>query len=99
MGELLQISKKKGLPRYETLQPHYNLYERAEFETDLAPLCLRENIGVIPYFSLASGFLAGKYRSEADLAKSARGALLKKYLTSAGSEILSPRARLANTHT
>src|SRR5260370_29381035 len=72
LGEALQISRKKGLPRYETLQPHYNLYERAEFETDLAPLCMRENIGVIPYFSLASGFLAGKYRSEADLATSAR---------------------------
>src|ERR1700732_2636490 len=68
LGESLRISKKKGLPRYESLQPLYNLYERAEFEAELAPLCVREKIGVIPYFSLASGFLAGKYRSEADLA-------------------------------
>src|SRR5260370_33552949 len=77
-----------GLPRYESLQPHYNLYERAEFEAELAPLCLREKIGVIPYFSLASGFLAGKYRSEADLAKSARGSLVKKYLNERGFRIL-----------
>src|SRR3981189_1077628 len=66
LREALQISEKKGLPRYESLQPHYNLYERAEFETELAPLCLREKIGGIPYFSLASGFLTGKDRSEAD---------------------------------
>jgi aryl-alcohol dehydrogenase-like predicted oxidoreductase len=98
LGEALQISRKKGLPRYETLQPHYNLYERAEFETDLAPLCLRENIGVIPYFSLASGFLAGKYRSEADLAKSARGSLVKKYLNERGFEILSALDQVAKAH-
>jgi len=88
LGEALQIGKKKGLPRYESLQPRYNLYERAEFEAELARLCLRENIGVIPYFSLASGFLAGKYRSEADLAKSARGSLVKKYLNERGFRIL-----------
>ncbi len=98
LGEALQISRKKVLPRYESLQPHYNLYERAEFETDLAPLCLRENIGVIPYFSLASGFLAGKYRSEADLAKSARGSLVKKYLNERGFEILSALDQVAKAH-
>src|SRR6202171_2472031 len=87
LGEALQISKKKGLPRYESLQPHYNLYGRAGFEADLARLCLGENIGVIPYFSLASGFLAGKYRSEADLARSARGASVKKYLNERGFRI------------
>src|ERR1700732_5003418 len=98
LGENLQVSKKKGLPRYESLQPLYNLYDRAEFETDLAPLCLRENIGVIPYFSLASGFLAGKYRSEADLAKSARGNFVKKYLNDRGFRILGALDQVAKTH-
>jgi len=98
LGEALQIGKKKGLPRYESLQPHYNLYERAEFEAELAPLCLREKIGVIPYFSLASGFLAGKYRSEADLAKSARGTLVKKYLNERGFRILGALDQVAKTH-
>ena len=98
LGEALQVSKKKGLPRYESLQPHYNLYERAEFEPELAPLCLRENIGVIPYFSLASGFLAGKYRSEADLGKSARATFVKKYLNERGFRILSALDQVAKTH-
>ncbi len=98
LGEALQISKKKNLPRYESLQPHYNLYERAEFERELAPLCLRENIGVIPYFSLASGFLAGKYRSEADLAKSARATFVKKYLNERGFRILGALDQVAKTH-
>ena len=62
LGEALQIGKKKGLPRYESLQPHYNLYERAEFESELAPLCVRENIAVIPYFS--RGTLVKKYLNE-----------------------------------
>ena len=59
-----QVSAAKGLPRYESLQPWYNLYDRAQFEEGPAPLCRRENIGVVSYFSLASGFLTGKYRSE-----------------------------------
>lgn len=98
LEEALQISKKRGLPRYESLQPHYNLYERAEFEAELAPLCVRENIGVIPYFSLASGFLTGKYRSEADLAKSARGTFVKKYLNERGFRILGALDQVAKTH-
>jgi len=98
LGEALEISQKKSLPRYESLQPHYNLYERAGFETELALLCLRENIGVIPYFSLASGFLAGKYRSEADLLKSARGTLVKKYLNERGFRILDALDQVARTH-
>jgi len=98
LGEALQIGKKKGLPRYESLQPHYNLYERAEFEAELAPLCVRENIGVIPYFSLASGFLAGKYRSEADLTKSARATFVKKYLNERGFRILGALDQVAKTH-
>jgi hypothetical protein len=84
----LQIRKKNRLARYESLQPHYNLYERSGFETELALLCLRENIGVIPYFSLASGVPAGKYRSEADLPTSARGTFVKKYLNERGFRVL-----------
>ena len=76
------------LPRYETLQPLYNLYARAEFEAKLQPLCVERGLGVIPYFSLASGFLTGKYRSEADFAKSARGAGMKKYMNPRGMKIL-----------
>src|SRR5215469_16734806 len=65
LAQALEVSRSKGLPRYATLQPHYNLYERASFEGDLQALCRRERLGVIPYFALAAGFLTGKYRSEA----------------------------------
>ncbi len=77
LAEALRISTDKGLPRYESLQPHYSLVERAEFEGPLEDLCLKEKIGVIGYYSLASGFLTGKYRSKADaegrIARRARG--------------------------
>ena len=88
LAEASKVSKQHGLPRYECLQPHYNLYERAAYENDLEPLCLKEGIGVIPYFALASGFLTGKYRSEADLAKGPRGQMVKKYLDERGFRIL-----------
>lgn len=88
LADALAVSKAKGLARYESLQPHYNLYERASFEAKLQPLCVKENIGVIPYFSLASGFLTGKYRSEADFSKSARGGGMKKYFNDRGFRIL-----------
>ena len=88
LKQALEASQSKGLPRYATLQPHYNLYERASFEGELQSLCLRENVGVITYFSLAAGFLTGKYRSEADFAKSARGAGMKKFLNPRGMKIL-----------
>jgi aryl-alcohol dehydrogenase-like predicted oxidoreductase len=88
LAEARQVSKQHGLPRYECLQPHYNLYERAAYEQDLEPVCLKEGIGVIPYFALASGFLTGKYRSEADLAKGPRGQMVKKYLAERGFRIL-----------
>jgi aryl-alcohol dehydrogenase-like predicted oxidoreductase len=82
------VAAGRGWARYATLQPRYNLYSRAEFERDLQPLCVREGIGVIPYYGLASGFLTGKYRSEADLAQSARGAAVKQYLDERGMRIL-----------
>ena len=88
LEEALQLSKRLGLPRYESLQPLYNLYDRGVFEAELEPLCERENIGVIPYYSLAAGFLSGKYRSEADLAQRARGDSVKKYLNERGLGIL-----------
>jgi aryl-alcohol dehydrogenase-like predicted oxidoreductase len=84
----LQISRQHGLPRYESLQPLYNLYDRAVYETALEPLCRKEGIGVIPYFALAKGFLTGKYRSEKDLTKSVRGQMVKKYLNERGFRIL-----------
>ncbi len=85
----LDVSERDGLPRYESLQPHYNLVERALFETDLEALCLERGVGVINYYSLASGFLSGKYRGEADLDKSkARGGGVKKYLTPQGLGVL-----------
>jgi len=88
LTQALDASRTHGLPRYATLQPHYNLYERASFEGELQALCLRENLGVITYFSLAAGFLTGKYRSEADFSKSARGPGMKKLLNPRGMKIL-----------
>src|SRR3984957_8240146 len=97
--EANKIAKESGLPRYECLQPNYNLYERAAYEQDLEPLCLKEGIGVIPYFALASGFLTGKYRSESDLAKGPRGQMVKKYLEERGFRILAGLAQVAaNLH-
>ena len=89
LAEALDVSRNHSLPRYETLQPHYNLLVRDEFEGPLQALCVREGLGVIPYFSLAAGFLTGKYRSEADFAKSARGPGMKKYLNERGAAVLS----------
>lgn len=84
----LEISSQKGLPRYACLQPHYNLYERKQFEGAVEEVCLRHNLGVITYFSLASGFLTGKYRSEGDLANRSRGSRVQKYLNPRGFRIL-----------
>jgi aryl-alcohol dehydrogenase-like predicted oxidoreductase len=84
----LAISAKNGLPRYESLQPEYNLYERAGYEKELEPLCRKETIGVIGYFGLASGFLTGKYRTEADFTKSPRGEDMGEYFNARGFGIL-----------
>jgi aryl-alcohol dehydrogenase-like predicted oxidoreductase len=88
LAAALAVSKAQGLPRYETFQPWYNLYDRAGFEGPLAELCSREGLGVIPYFGIASGFLTGKYRSEKDLAGSARGNGVKRMLNERGFRIL-----------
>lgn len=84
----LKTSKEHGFPSYQTLQPLYNLYDRKDFEKELEPLCQEHNIGVISYSSLASGFLTGKYRSEADFNKSKRGQGMGKYLNDRGFKIL-----------
>ena len=88
LRQALDVAKQNKLPRYATLQPHYNMYERATFEGELQSLCVRENVGVITYFSLAAGFLTGKYRSEADFGKSARGPGMKKFVNPRGTKIL-----------
>lgn len=96
--ESLQVSQEKGLAAYKTLQPLYNLYDREVFETQYRDLCLENNISVIPYYSLASGFLTGKYRSEEDLKKSARGGGVKKYLTEKGTRILQALDEVSAKH-
>jgi aryl-alcohol dehydrogenase-like predicted oxidoreductase len=88
LKESLNIAFETGLPAYETFQPHYNLYERAAFEDGLEPICLGNNLGVLSYYSLASGFLAGKYRTKADAEKSPRGGGAVKYLDDRGLKIL-----------
>ena len=88
LAEALKLSKDKGLPRYETLQPWYNLYDRDTFDGPLADLCKAEGLGVIPYFGLASGFLTGKYRTEADLTGSPRAYRAKDMLNPRGLRIL-----------
>ncbi len=84
----LKISQEKKLPRYDSLQPEYNLYVRNKFEGELETVCRENQIGVIPYFSLASGFLTGKYRSEKDLENRSRGSRVQKYLNPRGMRIL-----------
>jgi aryl-alcohol dehydrogenase-like predicted oxidoreductase len=95
LREALDISARKGLPRYESLQPQYNLVERQEYEAELGPLCRKEQIGVIPYYSLASGFLTGKYRSMDDAKKSARGSGATKYLDERGLRVLAALDQIA----
>jgi aryl-alcohol dehydrogenase-like predicted oxidoreductase len=88
LEESLQVSSSKGLPAYQTLQPHYNLYDRAEFESAARGVCEKYNIGVLSYFSLANGFLTGKYRTSGDLASSARSDAVKPYMNPRGMRIL-----------
>jgi aryl-alcohol dehydrogenase-like predicted oxidoreductase len=92
----IDTSAKLDLPRYESLQPQYNLYDRAGYEEALEPLCIKNGLGVIPYYGLAAGFLTGKYRSEADASKSPRGAnIVKKYLNERGLRILTALDQVA----
>lgn len=89
IAESLAVSARLGLPRYETLQPLYNLYDRADYEGEREALCIKHGLGVIPYYALAAGFLTGKYRSDKDLVQSARGAMrVKNYVNDRGFRIL-----------
>ncbi len=94
----LDVASLRGLPRYEVLQPEYNLYDRSSFDGPLRDLCVAEHVGVITYFSLAKGFLSGKYRSDADLGKSARGGGVKEYLNPRGMRILSALDAVSERH-
>ncbi|MER8387902.1 aldo/keto reductase [Mesorhizobium sp. M0166] len=94
----LDVASLRGLPRYEVLQPEYNLHDRSSFDGPLRDLCVAEDIGVITYFSLAKGFLSGKYRSEADLGKSPRGGGVKGYLNARGMRILSALDAVSARH-
>ena len=97
LKESLEIAAANGLPLYQTFQPEYNLYEREKFENGLEPLCLGNNLGVLNYYSLASGFLTGKYRSKDDLAQSARGGGVEKYLDDRGFKILAVLDEVSKT--
>jgi aryl-alcohol dehydrogenase-like predicted oxidoreductase len=88
LGHALELSAQKGLPRYQTLQNEFNLYTRDKYEGAVQDMVVREGLSAITYFSLASGFLTGKYRSKADLAKSARGGGVEKYLSPRGTKLL-----------
>jgi len=98
-ADALKTSQAEGLPRYESMQPEYNLMDRKAYEAHMEPVILKERVGVISYYSLASGFLTGKYRSEADLAKSAaRGGAAKKYLNARGKKVLDALDEVAGRH-
>lgn len=94
----IEVAKSQALTPYQVLQPEYNLYDREKFEGQLADLCVENNIGVVTYYSLASGFLSGKYRSKQDLGKSARGGGIEKYLTPKGESILKALDAVAENH-
>ncbi|GAB3930637.1 aldo/keto reductase [Mucilaginibacter myungsuensis] len=98
LAEALQVGASKSLATYQTLQPEYNLYAREDYETNLEHLCLDQGLGVVPFYSLASGFLTGKYRSEADFGKSKRGGVMGKYLNDRGVRILDALDKVADQY-
>lgn len=98
LKESLELAATKGLPQYQALQPHYNLVERTAYETDYAPIAAQYGLTVFPYWSLAAGFLTGKYRSEADLGKSVRGQGAKQYLNEKGLGVLKALDTVAAKH-
>jgi aryl-alcohol dehydrogenase-like predicted oxidoreductase len=98
LAAALEITKTTGLPRYESLQPMYNLYDRADYEGQLEPLCQKEGLGVINYYPLASGFLSGKYRSETEVDNRPRARMLKKYVNERGFKILQALNQVAKKY-
>jgi aryl-alcohol dehydrogenase-like predicted oxidoreductase len=98
LAEALETSRTHGFASYVSLQPHYNLVERQVYESDLLPVVEKYHVGVIPYFSLAAGFLTGKYRSQRDTEKAARGSMVQKYLNDWGFGVVSALNEVANAH-
>lgn len=98
LSAALEVARKGGLPAWQVLQPEYNLYHRSAFEGALCDLCISREIGVVTYYSLASGFLAGKYRQQSDLAQSQRGGGIAKYLNPRGMRILDTLEEVAGQH-
>lgn len=96
LKEAVAVADAKGLPKYQTLQPEYNLYDRQKFEQDLQPIAQEFGIGVIPYFSLASGFLTGKYKTKADTVGKNRGTRVEKYFDDRGMKILKALDQVAD---
>jgi aryl-alcohol dehydrogenase-like predicted oxidoreductase len=97
LSEALAASERHGIPRYEVIQPLYNLYDREVFEGDLAKLCIQEEIGVVGYYALASGFLTGKYRNAAAIADSPRAQANAEYMNPRGMRILTALDEIAKT--
>lgn len=98
LTQVMEVSKNGGLPAYCSLQPLYNLYDREDYEANLEPVVTAWNLGVVPYYSLAAGFLTGKYRSEADLKDRARGTTVQKYLNQRGLRILAALDNVAQEY-
>lgn len=98
LAQALEISKARSYPAYQSLQPLYNLYDREDFEANLEKVCQQNGLGVIPYYSLAAGFLTGKYRSERDLEGKARSGTVKKYLNDRGYRILAALDEVAGQY-
>lgn len=98
LRESLEVSEKNNLPKYQALQPLYNLVERKGYETDYAPIAAQYGLTVFPYYALASGFLTGKYRSEADFSKSPRGQGAANYLNEQGLKVLQALDQVAEKH-
>lgn len=98
LAEAIETSRRNGLAVYVSLQPHYNLVERQPFESDLLPVIEKYGLGVIPYFSLAAGFLTGKYTRSSDPTQSARGGMVKKYFNDQGFAVVDALAEIAKKH-
>jgi aryl-alcohol dehydrogenase-like predicted oxidoreductase len=98
LAEAMETSAANGLASFVSLQPHYNLVERKDFEADLLPVVTQYGLGVIPYFSLAAGFLTGKYRPGADVSKLARGSAVSKYLNDRGFAVVDALVEIAAAH-
>lgn len=98
LDQSLSISQQLGIASYISLQPYYNLYDRERYEKNLEPFCLEKQLGVLPYFPLAQGFLTGKYRSKEDLNKSLRGKSIERYLDDRGMEIIDALDIISRAH-